>query len=292
MTTSCLSVIQSKPLDWADDEYTESIVTSNTAEESAEIKTVVEYYVEDGKKYKITRKIKTIVVKEEDNPLIEDRRHWKKFGAEKDRGPGPDPSTTSIGENIFLKFQVGWSKNFSKSFEDEQSANKTLKDGVKDKKVACRLCKGDHFTARCPYKDTLQPFDEVNNTVNVGTSNGVMGSPELATESTGRYIVPHLRAKKTGTGDAMFRRDRDEYFTVRVTNVSEDAHEEDIRELFERFGRISRLYLAKDKETGRGKGFAFISYCDRMDAARAIEKMDKYGYDNLIMRCEFSKPRE
>jgi len=22
-------------------------------------------------------------------------------------------------------------------------------------KVACRLCKGDHFTAKCPYKDTL-----------------------------------------------------------------------------------------------------------------------------------------
>ncbi|KAG5518540.1 hypothetical protein PMAC_002936 [Pneumocystis sp. 'macacae'] len=292
MSVLDLSVAQQKPLDWADDEYSESITSPNAADGSEEIKTIIEYYVEDGKKFKVTKKVKFISVKEKDNPSIEERKYWKKFGAEKDRGPGPDPSTTSIGEDIVFKFHVGWAKNPSKSFEEDRSTNKTTKDTLKDKKVACRLCKGDHFTARCPYKDTLQPFDEANNTINSSISNGPTGSPELNTETTGRYIVPHLRTRRTGPGDSMFRRDRDEYFTVRVTNVSEDAHEEDIRELFERFGRISRLYLAKDKDTGRGKGFAFISYYDRMDAARAIEKMDKYGYDNLIMRCEFSKPRE
>lgn len=26
-------------------------------------------------------------------------------------------------------------------------------------KVLCRLCKGDHFTAKCPYKDTLAGLD-------------------------------------------------------------------------------------------------------------------------------------
>lgn len=26
-------------------------------------------------------------------------------------------------------------------------------------KVVCRLCKGDHFTAKCPYKDTLAGLD-------------------------------------------------------------------------------------------------------------------------------------
>lgn len=292
MSLNDISVTQSKPLDWADDEYAESSIALNVLEGSEDIKTVVEYYVEDGKKYKVTRKVKTVVIKEKDNPAIEERKKWKKFGVEKDRGPGPDPSTTSVGENIVLKFQLGWSKNLYKSCEEDPMINKTIKDTFKDKKVACRLCKGDHFTARCPYKDTLQPFDEVNNSVNLGISNRSLGSPEPTTETTGRYIVPHLRAGRSGTGDSMLRRDKDEYFTVRVTNVSEDAREEDIRELFERFGRISRLYLAKDKETGRGKGFAFISYYDRMDAARAIEKMDKYGYDNLIMRCEFSKPRE
>jgi hypothetical protein len=26
------------------------------------------------------------------------------------------------------------------------------------RKVQCRLCKGEHWTTKCPYKDNLQPF--------------------------------------------------------------------------------------------------------------------------------------
>jgi hypothetical protein len=31
----------------------------------------------------------------------------------------------------------------------------SMRSQLKDKKVSCRYCGGDHFTARCPYKDTL-----------------------------------------------------------------------------------------------------------------------------------------
>ena len=29
----------------------------------------------------------------------------------------------------------------------------------------CRICKGEHFTSKCPYKDTLQPLDEIANSI-------------------------------------------------------------------------------------------------------------------------------
>lgn len=32
--------------------------------------------------------------------------------------------------------------------------------------------------------------------------------------------------------------------------------------------------------------------CRRDDANRAIEKLDGYGYDNLILRVEYAAPRE
>jgi len=44
--------------------------------------------------------------------------------------------------------------------------------------------------------------------------------------------------------------------------------------MFSRFGHVTRVFLAKDRETGRAKGFAFVSYADRSDAAKACEKMD------------------
>jgi len=83
--------------------------------------------------------------------------------------------------------------------------------------------------------------------------------------------------------------ERDDLATLRVTNVSEWAEEQEIRDMFERFGRVTRVFLAKDRETNMAKGFAFISFQDRSDAARACEKMDGYGYRHLILRVEFAK---
>lgn len=59
-----------------------------------------------------------------------------------------------------------------------------------------------------------------------------------------------------------------------VLQVSEFAEENDLREIFERFGRVTRVFLAKDRDTGRAKGFAFISFQERSDAAKACEKID------------------
>ena len=103
--------------------------------------------------------------------------------------------------------------------------------------------------------------------------------------------------------------------------VSEFAEENDLREIFERFGRVTRVFLAKDRDTQRAKGFAFISFQERSDAAKACEKIDgckccsvdfqmfplspntKHdvfflkadghcdidGYGHLILRVEFAK---
>lgn len=62
--------------------------------------------------------------------------------------------------------------------------------------------------------------------------------------------------------------------TLLYRQVSEFAEEQDLREIFERFGRVTRVFLAKDRETGRAKGFAFISFQERSDAAKACEKID------------------
>lgn len=92
-----------------------------------------------------------------------------------------------------------------------------------------------------------------------------------------------------GGRDFGSRQERDELATLRVTNVSEFAEEGDLRDMFERFGRVTRVFLAKDRDTGRAKGFAFVSFADRSDAARACEKVDGMGFMHLILRVEFSK---
>lgn len=71
--------------------------------------------------------------------------------------------------------------------------------------------------------------------------------------------------------------------------VSEMADEPELRDMFERYGRVTRVFLAKDRETGRAKGFAFISFADRDDAVKACNAMDGFGYKHLILKVEFAK---
>jgi translation initiation factor 3 subunit G len=82
---------------------------------------------------------------------------------------------------------------------------------------------------------------------------------------------------------------RDENATVRVTGLSEETKESDVSDLCRVFGPIQRIYLAKDKDRNSSKGFAFVSFVYKKDAAKAIEKLSGYGYDHLILRVEWAK---
>lgn len=89
-------------------------------------------------------------------------------------------------------------------------------------------------------------------------------------------------------GESMGREKRDDSATIRVTNLSEDVTEADIHDLFRRFGQIARVYLARDRETNVCKGFAFVSFQNKDDAGRALQAINGYGYDNLILRVEWA----
>ncbi|KAK3750228.1 hypothetical protein QZH41_015578 [Actinostola sp. cb2023] len=87
----------------------------------------------------------------------------------------------------------------------------------------------------------------------------------------------------------MQRSQRDETATIRVTNLSVETYESDLQNLFRPFGPVSRIFLAKDKITNESKGFAFINFVHREDAARAIKTLQGFGYDHLILNVEWAK---
>ena len=55
-------------------------------------------------------------------------------------------------------------------------------------------------------------------------------------------------------------------------------------------GAIQRIYLAKDRETQQSRGFAFINFFHKQDAAAAIAKLDGHGYDHLILSVSWANP--
>jgi translation initiation factor 3 subunit G len=192
-------------------------------------------------------------------------------------------------------------------------------------KVVCRICKGDHFTAKCPYKDSLAGLEQVTGNIPPSLSprpmcveessldtavvddetippSGDIGGPSTSGPSAsagvgsgggGKYVPPSMRsgASARGPGEAMSRPGgaRDDLPTLRVSNISEDTQENDLRELFGRFGRVARVYVGRDRETGAGRGFAFVSFEERVHAQKAMERVHGMGYDNLILSVQWSR---
>lgn len=280
---------------WADDvDELEQPKIEDSIDENG-VRTTVEYAVnDDGKKVKITRRIKRTLQKSLVEHAVAERKTWAKFGIEKGNKPGPDRATTTVGENVTLKLSAG-----NKSTEPEPSAEQTMKATLAKSgagKVVCRLCKGDHFTAKCPYKDTLAGLDETPPMANDddGDTPAPSGAAASAPSAGGpsKYVPPSMRNR--GPGESMGRPggSRDDLPTLRVTNISEDTQENDLRDLFGTFGRVARVYVGRDRETGIGKGFAFISFEDKSTAQKAMDKMHGRGYDSLILNVQWSQPRE
>ena len=231
-----------------------------TEEDTNGVRTVVDYYTDkSGRRVKRTRSIKRTVVTHRVNQAVEARKHWKRFGDCAGKGLGPEPGITLQGDDVVLETIV--------SKKGEESANaETVSLGV-----VCRTCgaTGDHWTSKCPYKDKLSPDMD-----------------DGARSSSGKYQVS---VPKPGSEESMQRiRERRDESTLRVINLSDYTTEEDLKELFRPFGPISRVYLVKDRVTQQPRGFAFVTFHERADAARALEKLSGHGYDHLILHLEWS----
>eukprot|EP00823_Brevimastigomonas_motovehiculus_P006453 TRINITY_DN5337_c0_g1_i1.p1 TRINITY_DN5337_c0_g1~~TRINITY_DN5337_c0_g1_i1.p1 ORF type:complete len:364 (+),score=110.85 TRINITY_DN5337_c0_g1_i1:66-1157(+) len=237
---------------------------------------------EKGRKIKITRTIKTVVRKQKVNKNVAARRKWAKFGDCKDAAPGPEANVTMMDNQ-----EVRVVKPSLETVDDVWAQARSQKTSV----VTCRFCGGPHMSMKCP-KNRGESLSSSSSSAPRGDTESSVSSNK---PRTGTYIAPHSREGEKGTSGSSSRGAssmRSDEPTLRVTNLSEDTTEADLKDLFGRFGYTRRVFLAKDKQTGKSRGFAFINFDTKASAEEAIRKLDGYGYDNLILQVEWAKPRE
>jgi len=61
---------------------------------------------------------------------------------------------------------------------------------------------------------------------------------------------------------------------IYVGNISFDATEESVKELFAEYGEVTRVSMIMDRETGRPRGFGFVEMADDQAAQSAIEALN------------------
>ncbi|CAK9135660.1 unnamed protein product [Ilex paraguariensis] len=249
------------------------------------IKRVIEYkFNDEGNKVKITTitRVRKLAKARLSKRAIE-RRAWPKFGDAVHEDVGSRLTMVSTEEILIERPRAPGSKP-----EESKVAGDSLAQLSKGGAVlmVCRTCgkKGDHWSARCPYKDLAQPTESFIDKPPTSETNMASGTTK------GAYVPPSMRAGAERPAGSDMRR-RNEENSVRVTNLSEDTREPDLLELFRTFGAVSRVYVAIDQKTGVSRGFGFVNFVNKEDAERAINKLNGYGYDNLILRVEWATPR-
>ncbi|KAJ3358417.1 Eukaryotic translation initiation factor 3 subunit G [Allomyces javanicus] len=250
------------------------------------------YKLDDqGRKVQIKRILRIGREMEASKRAIEERKKWAKFGAAKHHGPGPDTETTRVDTELTLRLSTNPQQLDTMEPAAEEASRK-----LKDTAIKCRYCGGPHWSKECPSKDIIQSLQEATGLGGPGGEDAPSGAPGLGgpggPSGSGRYVPPSLR-DGTGAprpGMEMGRR-MDDTYAVRIANLPEDTTDADLIELARPFGHVVRSYLAK-YDDGTCKGFAFVNFATMDMAERAIAKLHGYGYANLILTCEHSKPRE
>ena len=79
---------------------------------------------------------------------------------------------------------------------------------------------------------------------------------------------------------------------IYVGNLPYTATEEDVTGLFSAYGPVERVKIITDRETGRSKGFAFVTLGDQTQLNAAIEALNGYDYQGRALRVNASEPKE
>lgn len=77
-----------------------------------------------------------------------------------------------------------------------------------------------------------------------------------------------------------------------IGNLPYDVTEEEVLEIFNKFGEVVNTNLVVDHFSGRPKGFAFVEMSTRSDGHRAMETLNKQEYKNRQLVCNEAKPQK
>ena len=77
-----------------------------------------------------------------------------------------------------------------------------------------------------------------------------------------------------------------------VGNLSFDTTKQDLETLFSEHGAVTDVHLPEDRESGRPRGFAFVTMDSKEAMTKAMEALDGAEVGGRNLKVNEAKPRE
>jgi RNA recognition motif-containing protein len=77
-----------------------------------------------------------------------------------------------------------------------------------------------------------------------------------------------------------------------IGNMSYETTEQDLRTMFSEAGTVGSVELIMDRQTGKPKGFGFLTMSSQAEAEKAISLFDTKEVNTRSLKVNFAKPRE
>ena len=80
--------------------------------------------------------------------------------------------------------------------------------------------------------------------------------------------------------------------TIYIGNLSFNAEEEDLQEIFKDYGTVKRVSMPIDRESGKKRGFSFVEMDSEEEEEKAIEALDGAEWMGRMIKVNKAKPKE
>jgi len=79
---------------------------------------------------------------------------------------------------------------------------------------------------------------------------------------------------------------------IYVGNLPYEAEESALENLFSEHGEVENVKIIRDFDTGRSKGFGFVTMPDKNQADEAVRALDGEDFEGRPLKVNIARPRE
>ena len=76
-----------------------------------------------------------------------------------------------------------------------------------------------------------------------------------------------------------------------VGNLGSEVTLEELRRLFEAYGRVVQVHIIVDRDTGLARGFAFVEMTNDAEAGKAIRALNGSILRDRTLDVDYARPR-